>query len=70
MTPPSGSEADALRDDIRRILQVRDTYLDPLHVLQVELLARVRGTDEPSATLQRALLLTIDGIADGLRNTG
>ena len=55
---------------LARTLDVRDRYLQPLHALQVELLARTRAADEPDPATDRALLLTVNGIAAGLRNTG
>ncbi|MGB9011309.1 MAG: phosphoenolpyruvate carboxylase, partial [Aeromicrobium sp.] len=54
---------------LRHTLELRDQYLAPLHALQISLLAKARES-EPSADLERALLLTINGIAAGLRNTG
>ncbi len=54
---------------LRSTLEARETYLEPLHHLQVELLARQRaGEDDP--LLGRALLLAVNGIAAGMRNTG
>ena len=56
---------------LARTLAVRDTYLEPLHHLQVALLQQHRAL-QPTADekLERALLVTINGIAAGMRNTG
>ncbi len=60
--------------ELARTLKIRDAYLLPLQYLQVSLLHRQRraareGT-ETDPLLRRALLLTVNGIATGLRNTG
>ncbi len=65
-----GSTLLARYDLLRHTLQVRASYLEPLHHLQVSLLARCRGVDEPDPDLRRALLRTVNGIAAGMRNTG
>jgi phosphoenolpyruvate carboxylase len=66
----TGDEALLDREPtLRTTLEIRDNYLQPLHHLQLELLGRVRrGEDDPH--LERALLLTVNGIAAGMRNTG
>jgi phosphoenolpyruvate carboxylase len=55
---------------LRNTLSVRAGYLEPLHHLQVELLAQRRKVAEADGDLNRALLQTVNGIAAGLRNTG
>jgi phosphoenolpyruvate carboxylase len=59
---------------LEQTLRVRDGYLAPLHLLQVTLTARYREDRDagrhPDPAVARALLLTVNGIAAGLRNTG
>lgn len=53
-------------------MEIRAAYLQPLHYLQIELLDRIRkaGDDAQNTSLERAMMVTITGIATGMRNTG
>lgn len=53
---------------IRRSIDVRNPYVDPLNLVQIELLRRVRR--HPDLRARTALMVTVNGIAAGLRNTG
>lgn len=53
---------------IRQSIDVRNPYIDPLHVLQAELLFRDRN--QPDQRLEQALMVTMAGISAGMRNTG
>lgn len=53
---------------LQRSLQLRRAYLDPINLIQAELLRRQREADDEQ--LQDALLATVNGIAAGLKNTG
>ncbi len=55
---------------LQRALSVRKPYVDPLNYLQAELLKRHRSGKEISPELERALKVTMAGIAAGMRNTG
>lgn len=57
---------------IQASIQFRNPYIDPLNILQVELLLRSRKCedDETSKVIEKALMVTISGVAAGLRNTG
>ena len=52
----------------RESVQLRNIYIHPLNVLQVELLKRER--EKPDSIYEEAIMVTIAGIAAGLRNTG
>jgi phosphoenolpyruvate carboxylase len=59
---------------IQRPVQLRNPYVSPLNYLQVEMLRRLRALSVPDGAgaepLREVPLLTINGIAAGLRNTG
>ena len=53
---------------IRRSIDVRNPYVDPINLVQVELLRRLRA--HPDDRLRDAFKITVNGIAAGMRNTG
>ncbi len=59
---------------IAESIQLRNIYTDPLNVLQAELLYRSRKAEEeglePDPRVEQALMVTIAGVAAGMRNTG
>jgi phosphoenolpyruvate carboxylase len=64
-------EADPV---IQRSVHLRNPYVDPLNYIQVDMLRRLRALADPEAeeaqALREVIVLTINGIAAGLRNTG
>lgn len=66
------SHEDQLMADLPWVaesIKLRNIYTDPLNLLQVELLHRLRS-GETDPALEQALMITITGIAAGMRNTG
>jgi phosphoenolpyruvate carboxylase len=55
---------------LARSLRNRIPYIDPLNHLQVDLLRRLRARGGQDSELRRAIHMTINGIAAGLRNSG
>ncbi|MNC67916.1 Phosphoenolpyruvate carboxylase [compost metagenome] len=58
---------------IQESIRLRNPYVDPLSYMQVQLLSELRDMrerGEDDTELLREVLLTINGIAAGLRNTG
>ena len=58
------------RHVLSRAVALRDPYVDALSHLQLHALTALRGNEEESQRLQRLLLLTVNGVAAGLQNTG
>jgi phosphoenolpyruvate carboxylase len=54
---------------LRRSIDTRNPYVDPINLVQIELLKRLRESPE-SEELRRAFVITVNGIAAGMRNTG
>ncbi len=55
---------------LRESIRLRNPYVDPISLLQVDLLARWRAADRPEDALFHALVTTVNGIAAGVQNTG
>ena len=55
---------------LQRAIQLRNPYVDPMNLMQVDLLRRWRATQRQDRALFEALLASINGIAQGLQSTG
>jgi phosphoenolpyruvate carboxylase len=66
------NEDELLADDpvLARAIRLRNPYVDPMSLLQVDLLARWRSGGRQDPALHRALIASVNGIAQGLQNTG
>ena len=65
-------EDDLLRNDprLRLSIRLRNPYVDPISLLQVDLLRRWRAGNREDDALLDALVSTVNGIAAGIQNTG
>jgi phosphoenolpyruvate carboxylase len=77
MSVSGHAELQASNKVLLQSMSVRNPYVDPLNIIQAELLCRLRDnagsnkfTKEQIKVLQDALLVTINGIANGMRNSG
>jgi phosphoenolpyruvate carboxylase len=67
------SEHDALLAGdvtLQRAIMLRNPYVDPMSLMQIDLLARWRDSGRKDEALLDALLASVNGIAQGLQNTG
>ncbi len=58
------------KNRLRLSIRLRNPYVDPISLLQVELLQRWRDTGREDDALLQALVATVNGIAAGIQNTG
>ncbi len=67
------SEHDSILEGdftLQRAIALRNPYVDPISLMQVELLRRWRAAERDDQETFDALLATVNGIAQGLQNTG
>lgn len=55
---------------LRRSIEVRNPYVYPINLVQIELLRRLRETEDVDPQISKAFMVTVNGIAAGMRNTG
>lgn len=59
---------------LQRAIKARNPYIDPMNAIQVEMLRRLRALDDPEGdeaqAIREIVVMTINGISAGLRNTG
>ena len=66
------AEDELLAHDLRlrQSIRLRNPYVDPISLIQVDLLTRWRATERNDDDLLHALIATVNGIAAGIQNTG
>jgi phosphoenolpyruvate carboxylase len=55
---------------LRRSIEVRNPYVYPINLVQIELLRRLRESETTDPQIANAFMVTVNGIAAGMRNTG
>ncbi|HSN71302.1 MAG TPA: phosphoenolpyruvate carboxylase, partial [Steroidobacteraceae bacterium] len=55
---------------LQRSIRLRSPYIDPIHMMQVDLLSRWRAGDREDAALYEALVASVNGIAQGMQGSG
>ncbi|MEF2277695.1 phosphoenolpyruvate carboxylase [Deinococcus sp. YIM 134068] len=65
-----GAELLANEPRLRESIGLRNPYIDPIHRVQVELLCRARSSEGGLDEFERPLMVSLQGIAAGVRNTG